>query len=37
MELQVRAFGMGAELYSKRPRAFVREVERGWRKHGGRK
>ena len=37
MELQVRAFGMGDELYSKRPRAFVREVERGWRKHGGRR
>jgi CYTH domain-containing protein/CHAD domain-containing protein len=37
LELQVRAFGMGAQLYGERPRVFVRQVERGWRKRGGRK
>jgi CYTH domain-containing protein/CHAD domain-containing protein len=37
MELQVRAFGMGSDLYGQRPGKFVRRIERDWRKRGGRK
>ena len=37
MELEVRAFGMGSDLYGQRSSKFVRRIERDWRKRGGRR
>jgi hypothetical protein len=31
-ELQGRAFGMASRLYRDAPKAFVRRIEKGWRK-----
>jgi CYTH domain-containing protein/CHAD domain-containing protein len=36
-ELQARAFSIGKPFYKQPPSRFVRDVERGWRKSGGRR
>jgi CYTH domain-containing protein/CHAD domain-containing protein len=36
-ELQSRAFGMGSRFYKRPPGAFVKRIQRDWRKRGGRR
>jgi CYTH domain-containing protein/CHAD domain-containing protein len=36
-DLEARAFKIGKRFYKQRPRRFVRDIERGWRKRGGKR